>query len=324
MRIRTPLRLGVLTAAAALALLGSGSAATVNAAAVTSPGAAACLPGAVDTTASGARVRPGGTAAEPALYPKNEANAYGALKDLPTLADGSVRIDTVFHMVDKDAFTTAEKARWQKLIAAQMQVLNDSYSGATASGAADTPFRFRLVDTTWTTNPAWYAAVPGSSAERDMKKALYRGDATTLNVYGTEGGGLLGWAYFPKGYNNGRDYIDGVVMMAESMPGGTGLGYTKYTEGDTLTHESGHWLMLEHTFAHGCAANGDWVADTAPEAIPQFDCPIGADTCAAPGVDPIHNFMDYSQDSCMNMFTQGQSDRMSDAWQQFRAGGGKS
>jgi hypothetical protein len=58
--------------------------------------------------------------------------------------------------------------------------------------------------------------------------------------------------------------------------------------------------------------------------MPQFDCPVGADTCAAPGVDPIHNFMDYSQDSCMDMFTHGQADRMSDAWLQFRAGGGKS
>jgi hypothetical protein len=89
-------------------------------------------------------------------------------------------------------------------------------------------------------------------------------------------------------------------------------------------HEVGHWLMLEHTFAHGCAASGDWVTDTPSEAFPQFDCPEGADTCAAPGLDPIHNFMDYTQDSCMDMFTQGQADRMSDAWLQFRAGGGKS
>ena len=104
------------------------------------------------------------------------------------------------------------------------------------------------------------------------------------------------------------------------MPGGN-VG--KYSLGDTLTHEVGHWLMLEHTFAHGCSASGDWVVDTAPEAMPQFDCPVGADTCSAPGEDPIHNFMDYSQDSCMWMFTQGQADRMSDAWLQFRAGGGK-
>ena len=82
-------------------------------------------------------------------------------------------------------------------------------------------------------------------------------------------------------------------------------------------------LKPEHTFMVS-AASGDGVADTPREAHPQFDCPINADTCTAPGKDPIHNFMDYSQDSCMNMFTQGQADRMSDAWQQFRAGGGKS
>ena len=208
------------------------------------------------------------------------------------------------------------------MIAAQMEVLNDSFAGLTGPGAADTPFRFALQKTTWTVNADWYTVVPGKGGvEKDMKQALYEGDARTLDVYAANiGGGLLGWAYFPKGYNNGRDFIDGVVILDESMPGGN-VG--KYSLGDTLTHEVGHWLMLEHTFAHGCSASGDWVVDTAPEAMPQFDCPVGADTCSAPGEDPIHNFMDYSQDSCMWMFTQGQADRMSDAWLQFRAGGGK-
>ena len=127
--------------------------------------------------------------------------------------------------------------------------------------------------------------MPGKN-ERDMKKALYEGDATTLNVYVANiGGGLLGWAYFPKGYNNGRDYIDGVVMLDESMPGGTA---GKYSEGDTLTHEVGHWLMLEHTFAHGCSASGDYVTDTPKEAGPQFDCPDRRRHLpgARPGPDP--------------------------------------
>ena len=147
----------------------------------------------------------------------------------------------------------------QTMITAQVKVLNDSYAGLTSPTAADSPFRFDLAKTTYTVNPAWYTVVPGKN-ERDMKKALYEGDATTLNVYVANiGGGLLGWAYFPKGYNNGRDYIDGVVMLDESMPGGTA---GKYSEGDTLTHEVGHWLMLEHTFNHGCSASGDYVTDT--------------------------------------------------------------
>ena len=240
MRLRTPLRLGVLTAAAALALLGGGTAASVNAAAVPSPGAAACQPGtdSHSTDASGARVKAGSKAVEPELYPKNEANAYGALKDRATLPVGSVTIPTVFHMVSDHENTPAEKARWESLIRAQMTVLNDSYAGRTAANAANTPFRFTLSKVTWSVNAAWYHVVPSKQGvEKQMKSALYEGDARTLNVYaGDIGGGLLGWAYFPKGYNNGRDYIDGVVMLDESMPGGTA---GKYALGDTSPTRSG-------------------------------------------------------------------------------------
>ncbi|PKW28028.1 zinc metalloprotease [Phycicoccus duodecadis] len=308
--------------AAGLLVAASVSGSTVTATAAPSPAVQQCDAGA---GSSAARVADGSKAVEPKLYPDNEANAYGVLPDAPYLGDGAITIRTVFHMVSDDGFTAAEKARWKTLIADQMKVLNDSYSGATAADAADTPFRFRLADTTWTTNPAWYTVVPGKN-ERDMKKALHQGDSRVLNVYAANiGGGLLGWSYFPKGYNNGRDYVDGVVMLDESMPGGVNPDDPtkpwKYGEGDTLTHEVGHWLMLEHTFAHGCSASGDYVADTPREAHPQFDCPVDADTCSAPGLDPIHNFMDYTQDSCMNMFTEGQAERMSDAWVAFRAGG---
>ncbi|MET8350644.1 MULTISPECIES: zinc metalloprotease [unclassified Micromonospora] len=316
MHRRPIFRLAVLTATAATLLASGGGYAAVAAPAPVSPGVGACEPGA--EAHSAARVAKGATAQEPKLYSNNEANAYGVIKDAPRLANGSVTVPTVFHMVSDQPLSAAETARWNTLIAAQMTVLNDSFAGRTAANASDTPFRFSLVDTTWTVNSAWYTVEPGKN-ERDMKKALYTGDSKTLNVYAANiGGGLLGWAYFPKGYNNGRDYIDGVVMLDESMPGGTA---GKYSLGDTLTHEVGHWLMLEHTFAHGCSAAGDFVADTPREAAPQFDCPLGADTCTAPGLDPIHNFMDYTQDSCMNMFTVGQADRMSDAWVAFRAGG---
>ncbi|MEU7757442.1 zinc metalloprotease [Micromonospora aurantiaca (nom. illeg.)] len=317
MHRKPTIHLAVLVAAAATFLTAGGAPVAATAAPVTaSPAAVECEPGA--DTHSAARVREGATAKEPELYSTNEAKAYGVIKDSPRLANGSVTVPTIFHMISDHELSAAEKARWNTLISAQMTVLNDSFAGRTAADASDTPFRFSLVDTTWTVNSAWYTVVPGKN-ERDMKKALYTGDSRTLNVYAANiGDGLLGWAYFPKGYNNGRDYIDGVVMLDESMPGGTA---GKYALGDTLTHEVGHWLMLEHTFAHGCSASGDFVADTPREAAPQFNCPIGADTCTAPGLDPIHNFMDYTQDSCMNMFTPGQADRMSDAWVAFRASG---
>lgn len=77
-----------------------------------------------------------------------------------------------------------------------------------------------------------------------MKAARYEGDSTTLNVYTANiGGGLLGWSYFPKAYNNGRDFSDGVVILDESMPGGTA---GTYPLGNTLTYGVGHWMMLEH------------------------------------------------------------------------------
>ena len=265
-----------------------------------------------------ARVRDGSTAQEPALYPDNEAKAYGVLPDAPRLADGSVVVETVFHSISDHELTDAERDRAETMIQAQMDVLNASFSGKTAPDASDTPFRFELTDIDFVVNKEWYGVVPGKG-ERDMKQALYTGDSRTLNVYSADiGANLLGWAYFPKDYNSGRDFIDGVVILDESMPGGTA---GKYALGDTLTHEVGHWLMLHHTFNNGCSASGDYVADTPKEAVPQFNCPVGADTCAAPGLDPIHNFMDYTQDTCMDMFTAGQAERMSDAWLAFRAGG---
>ena len=326
MRRTTSLRLGLMGTAAAAALVAGGATPMVTAAPVapaapatsSSPAVAECVPG-LGGLADVARVRDDSTAKEPKLFPDNEAKAYGVLPDVPYLGDGSVTVRTVFHAINDDTWTDAEKARMQTMIEDQMAVLNAAYSGQTAADAADTPFRFELDPIDWVEDqPAWYEVSPGK-VERDMKQALHEGDSTTLNVYSANiGGGLLGWAYFPKDYNNGRDYIDGVVILDESMPGGTA---GKYALGDTLTHEVGHWLALHHTFNGGCSASGDFVADTPKEAQPQFNCPEGADTCAAPGLDPIHNFMDYTQDSCMDMFTVGQAERMSDAWVAFRAGG---
>ncbi|MEV4480026.1 zinc metalloprotease [Micromonospora coxensis] len=223
----------------------------------------------------------------------------------------SVSIPVVVHVIQRDG-TRAGGNIPDSMITSQINVLNQSYSGAT--GGAATAFSFQLQKINRVTNPSWYPIVQGSTAERQMKTQLREGGKNTLNMYlGELSDDLLGWATFPK---RKLDSMDGVVVLSESLPSGTAANYN---QGDTGTHEVGHWLNLYHTFQGGCSGSGDSVTDTPAEASPAFQCPTGRDTCTTAGLDPITNFMDYTYDSCMYQFTPGQASRMLTAWNAYRA-----
>ena len=271
-----------------------------------------CVPGASDSGAASAFAGRGGEAREPDL---GQTSA-----DLPASAKGKAKagftasIPVYVHVVTDGAVGNLTNRQ----IGDQITVLNRTFAGA--EGGAATGFSFRLAGVDRTDNAAWFYANPGGTNESSMKKALRRGGTDALNVYSTTAGAYLGWAYLPDILTKpGQQHLDGVVISWETIPGTSTTFAGRYDLGETATHEVGHWLDLEHTFYGGCNAKGDFVDDTPAQKVPTNGCPAGKDTCSAPGVDPIHNYMDYSYDTCYTQFTAGQAQRMRDAWLYYRA-----
>ncbi|KAK5172596.1 uncharacterized protein LTR77_002716 [Saxophila tyrrhenica] len=242
-------------------------------------------------------------------------SARGSKRQATGQTTAPIAINAYFHIIS----TAAQAASvTQDMATQQMAVLNAAYNPYGIS--------FTLAGTDFTTNDAW--SVAGTAEDLNaLKAALRNGTYKDLNIYfHTDlAGGNLGTCTLPSQVPAGAApsvYVsDGCNVNAATMPGGTMGGYN---QGKTAVHETGHWMGLLHTFeGYSCEGDGDMIDDTPQESQPTDGCPDKPpkDSCpSATGVDPIHNYMDYSTDACYEGFTPLQVVRMENLWNQFRVG----
>ena len=199
----------------------------------------------------------------------------------------------------------------------QIQVLNKDFKGTnsdisnwTANAAASFPgisngagqITFTLADQN---HPSGFGLTNGQPAVTINQTTGDQNNAWAgyLNIYVQFGTGVLGYAPL-GGSGNG----DGVVIEATAFGAGKQCGnagaQAPYNLGRTTTHEVGHYLLLDHIWGGGCAQD-DLVADTPDSQSEYYDCPsIGASSCGS--TDMHMNYMDYTNDACMYMFSAGQ------------------
>ena len=239
----------------------------------------------------------------------NPVNQYAPANQL-------YRIPVVVHVImgrDGVGYLSEEQ------VLSQIDVLNEDFlalPGSNGAAGTDVQIEFALAtvdpggaDTqgiTYTTNDEWFSDRGNYFLELAWDPNRY------LNIYTNNpgGGGLLGYvSAFPQQALTGTRF-DRVVILYSAF--GRNAPLTPYDLGRTTTHEVGHYLGLFHTFEGSCGVDctrtGDLICDTEPQVIPTFGCPRDAFSCNSP--DPIRNYMDYSDDICMNQFTQQQARRM--------------
>lgn len=228
-------------------------------------------------------------------------------------------IPVVVHVIHDGGTNNISDAQIQS----QIDVLNEDFrkiAGSNGDGAGvDTEIEFCLAKKDpqgRCTNGIVRINSPLSNHQtyqRSQLKQLSFWDNTRyLNMYVVKninsGSGILGYSSFPSGPPD----EDGIVVRHDYFGK---IGTASTTLGRTTSHEIGHWLGLYHTFNNGCdvdtCSGGDYVCDTPPVANPNFGCPVGINSCTNDSYpDQIYNYMDYSNDNCKNIFTDGQKQRM--------------
>ncbi|MGJ5642740.1 zinc metalloprotease [Formosa sp. S-31] len=220
---------------------------------------------------------------------------------------GTITIPVIVHVIYKNSQENISSQQ----INSQIAVLNADF-GKTNSDVSGVPSEFSSVvadsDIQFTLAATYrYSNSRTSWGLNDAVKAEYPPitPETHLNIWICEiGNGYLGYAQFPGGPAS----TDGVVISPQYF-GNTGYVSAPFDEGRTATHEIGHYLNLRHIWGDGRCRQDDFVTDTPSSDGPNYGCP-SYPTVNCQSADMTMNYMDYTNDACMYMFTEGQKSRM--------------
>ena len=228
---------------------------------------------------------------------------------LPTPYQGSITIPVIINILE-DASHPVTQAH----ITSQIDILNEDFNDLNPlTGGVPNEFNNDIANvditfvlagvnrktsskTSWGTNDAMKYSNQGGIDATDP--------ANKLNFWICEiGGGILGYAQFPGGELATDGVVIGSDFFGENSRGG------EYGHGRTATHEVGHWLNLRHIWGDGRCRQDDFVTDTPSSDQPNYGCP-SYPTVHCKSNDMTMNYMDYVNDQCMYMFTNGQNDRI--------------
>jgi hypothetical protein len=225
------------------------------------------------------------------------------------------RIPVVVHIIQR---TNGTGSMPDSRVTSQIEILNEDFQALAGTNGApgnDIQIEFYLATEdpngnptngiTRSTNTTWYN--DGGAYYNTLAWDTNR----YLNIYTNSASGALGYVPdLPQGGIAGSN-ADRVVILHSTF--GRNAPFAPFNLGRTVTHEVGHYLGLYHTFDNGCGTSscyttGDRICDTNAESSPTFGCPNSRSSCGGPA--PFHNYMDYSDDICMNQFTVEQNNRM--------------